>query len=311
MNRKELLKHIGSVEQVGGITDFTINDGKGKGVRVLEINTGVVRFRVLPDRCMDIAQAFYKDGAFAWISKTGITAPQYYDRSGKEWLRGFYGGLLTTCGFKNLGKPTDTEGLHGRLANIPASKVSVYADWEGDDYIMRVSGEMRECIVFGENLVLKRTITAKLFDNSLTVEDTVLNEGFNEQRTSICYHCNFGYPLVDAESIITNVPAEVSTMLPPTHNLPEECVGVELDGDVQTVGIENKKIGLGAYITYGREYLKDFLIWKMFGESEYVIGLEPRTTNLQGFEMVEKDAFVKLQPFESYTNKLTFTIKEL
>ena len=57
MTKTELLKHIGSVEQIGGIKDYTFNDGKAKGVRAIEINTGKIRFTVLPDRCMDIAQA--------------------------------------------------------------------------------------------------------------------------------------------------------------------------------------------------------------------------------------------------------------
>jgi mannitol-1-phosphate 5-dehydrogenase len=77
MNKKELLKHIGSVEQIGGVRDFTFNDGKAKGVRAIEVNTGSLRFTVLPDRCMDIAQAEYKGTAISWISKTGITSPQY------------------------------------------------------------------------------------------------------------------------------------------------------------------------------------------------------------------------------------------
>ena len=94
MNKVELLKHVGSVEQVGSVRDFTFNDGKMKGVRAIEINTGKVRFTVLPDRCMDIAQAYYKENAVAWFSKTGITAPAFYEKDGANWLRGFYGGCV-------------------------------------------------------------------------------------------------------------------------------------------------------------------------------------------------------------------------
>ena len=72
MTKKDLLKKIGSVEQIGGVHDFTYNDGKMKGVRAIEINTGKIRFKILPDRCMDIAGAFYEGKAVSWISKTGI-----------------------------------------------------------------------------------------------------------------------------------------------------------------------------------------------------------------------------------------------
>ena len=39
--KQELLKLIGSIEQIGGVKDYTFNDGKAKGVRVIEIDTGV------------------------------------------------------------------------------------------------------------------------------------------------------------------------------------------------------------------------------------------------------------------------------
>ena len=54
MNKLELLKRIGSIEQIGGIRDITYNEGRAKGVRVIEVNTGEVRFSILPDRGMDI-----------------------------------------------------------------------------------------------------------------------------------------------------------------------------------------------------------------------------------------------------------------
>lgn len=309
MTRQELLKYVGSVEQIGGVRDFTFNDGKMKGVRAIEINTGKVRFTVLPDRCMDIAQAYYKENAVAWFSKTGITAPAYYEKDGKNWLRGFYGGLITTCGLRNIGAEVGEHGLHGRIANTPASKVSVYADWEGDEYVMRVSGEMRESRVFGENLVLKRTITAKLLSEEFTVEDTVVNEGFEDAKTVLCYHCNYGYPLVREGAKMVGVQEEIADITAPIHGKEEECHNVEHTGAVATAGIENGEIG--AYITYERDSLEDFLVWKMMGESEYVVGLEPRTTSLGGKNIVAQDKYVVVAPFGEYKTKLTFSFKTL
>ena len=153
MNRIELLKHIGSIEQIGGIRDITYNSGREKGVRAIEINTGIIRFVVLPDRGMDIAQAFYKNTSVSWISKTGIVSPAYYEKDGTNFLRGFFGGLVTTCGLKNIGRPYGEMGLHGRISNIPAENVSISSEWVQDDFVMTVSGQMRESIVDGENLV--------------------------------------------------------------------------------------------------------------------------------------------------------------
>lgn len=144
---------------------------------------------------------------------------------------------------------------------------------------------MRESVAFGENLVLKRTITTKLFSNEITLMDTIVNEGFQSENTALCYHCNFGYPLVCEGAMITNVPDAVSHISAPVHGIEEECIDVKYTDDVVTVGIENGD--MGAYITYDRSTLPDFLIWKMLGESDYVVGLEPRTTSLGG-ETIEK-----------------------
>jgi len=309
MTKHELLKHIGSVEQIGGIRDFTFNDGKAKGVRAIEINTGKIRFTVLPDRCMDIAQAELEGQSVSWISKTGITHPAYYDKENQEWLRGFYGGLITTCGMKNIGGAVGNEGLHGRVANIPAEKVSVFADWVGDEYVMQVSGYMRECHALGLNLLLKRTITTKLFAESFTVEDVIVNQGFSDENISYCYHCNFGYPLVCEDAKIVGVPKELEEIGAPTHAIEEQCIKVDFDTEDVTVGIENKT--MGAYITYNQKTLPEFLIWKMFGEGDYVVGLEPRTCAMGGQRILDNKAYVTLKPFEEYKMKLTFSFKKL
>ncbi|MBQ2896801.1 MAG: DUF4432 family protein [Clostridia bacterium] len=308
MNKKELLKVVGSVEQIGGVRDFTFNDGKSKGVRAIEVNTGVIRFTILPDRCLDIAQAYFKDEAVSWISKTGITDSRYYEKDGLGFLRGFYGGLVTTCGLKNIGSPTDNLGLHDRIANIPAEKISVFSDWIDDEYVIKVSGQVRQSVVFGENLVLKRTITTKLFSDSFTLEDVFVNEGFEDENVAIAYHCNFGYPLVCDGAKIVNVPEDIAHITGPIHGKTEECIGVDLTGEVATVGIKNDH--MGAYITYKRDTMPDFLIWKMLGESEYVVGLEPRTTNFGGKNIEKNNKYVALKPFEEYKSYLKFEFKK-
>lgn len=309
MKKQELLKHIGSVEQIGGIKDYTFNDGKAKGVRVIEVNTGVLRFSILPDRCMDIAQAFYKEHAVSWMSKTGITAPSFYEKDGKGFLRGFYGGLVATCGLKNIGAPFGEQGLHGRIGNIPAQKVSVYADWEGDEYVMRISGEMRESVVFGENLVLKRTISTKLFSDEFVLEDAIINEGFSDEKIALNYHCNFGYPLVCEGARIINVPEKDSYISAPVPMSEEECIDVKYSADVVTTGIENGDIG--AYITYDTKTLPEFILWKMLRESDYIIGLEPRTAALGGEDIEKQNKYVILKPFCEFKTNLKFKFRTL
>ena len=86
---------------------------------------------------------------------------------------------------------------------------------------MRVWGEMRESIVSGENLVLKSTVTTKLFSNEITLNDTIVNEVFECENITLCYHFNFGYPLVRDGSAITNVPDDVSHIYALVHGIEE------------------------------------------------------------------------------------------
>ena len=185
----------------------------------------------------------------------------------------------------------------------------VSAEWVGDDYVMTVSGQMRESVVFGENLLLKRTITAKFFDDEFTVRDTIINEGFQEENIALCYHCNFGYPLVRDGAKMVNVQPEIADIYAPIHGKAEECIGVEHTGDIASAGIESGETG--AYITYERKNLPKFLIWKMLGEGDYVVGLEPRTSNWGGENVDKNNEYVKLKPFEEYKTYLKFNFKDL
>lgn len=304
MNKTELLKHIGDISQIGGIKDYTFNQGKAKGVRAIELNTGKIRFTILPDRGMDIAYADFMGETVSWISKTGITDSRFYEKDGNNFLRGFFGGLVTTCGLKNIGGAYEDKGLHDRISNTPAENVSIFSDWIGDEYVIQISGDVVQSKVFGENLVLKRTITTKLFESSFTLEDTIINNGFENEKIAVAYHCNFGYPLIREGAKIVNVPDNISEITAPIHGKKEECIDVSLEGDKPTVGIENEDTAV--YLTYNKNTLPDFLIWKMLGESEYVIGLEPRTTNFGGENIAKNDKYVILKPFEEYKTYLKF-----
>lgn len=311
MNKSELLKRVGSIEQLGGIREFVFSDGRARGVRGIEVNAGDLRFTVIPDRCLDIAHASYKGKPVSWISSTGVTSPTSYEKDGRNWMRGFFGGLMTTCGLRNIGSPAPDrhEGLHGRISFVPAENLSVYSGWEGEDYVMRISGEMRETIALGYYLVLKRTISTKLFSDKIEIEDTIINEGVEKEDIVICYHCNFGYPLVCEDARITNVPDEIASISGPMHGIEEECIPVDVEGKTVTVGIENKE--MGAYLTYETENLPEFMIWKMLRERGYVIGLEPRTTCQGGANIEATNGYRVLEPSEEFKTRVSFEFKSL
>src|SRR5690349_24946096 len=97
---------ISNLAQLGGIETSVLDNGPGRGTRIAWINTGTgLRYKVVIDRAMDIADAFYNQHSLAWISHVGLTAPQPFSSHGMDWIKTFGGGLLTTCGLSHVGGP--------------------------------------------------------------------------------------------------------------------------------------------------------------------------------------------------------------
>lgn len=106
---------ISNPAQIGGIETAIMDNGFGRGTRIAWINTGTgLRYKVVIDRAMDIADAFYNQHSLAWLSHSGITSPEPFSSRGIDWLRTFGGGFLTTCGLTHVGGPeTDSFGERG------------------------------------------------------------------------------------------------------------------------------------------------------------------------------------------------------
>src|SRR5579862_1613601 len=116
--------------QLGGIESYVLADGAGRGGRALCVNTGGgLRYRVLVDRGLDIEQAFLNQHSLTFLTHKGVIAPSRAMDRGAEWLKGFPGGLLTSCGPFNVGRPTTDDGeelgLHGSHSNMPATVESI------------------------------------------------------------------------------------------------------------------------------------------------------------------------------------------
>ena len=92
--------------QIGGIETAILDNGLGRGTRIAWVNTGAgLRYKVVIDRGLDIADAFHNQHSLVWFSHAGITAPRPDANKGLEWLWAFAGGLVTTCGLTHVGGP--------------------------------------------------------------------------------------------------------------------------------------------------------------------------------------------------------------
>lgn len=304
-SKVEIMRRVGDLSQIGGIRSSVLVGGKGEGVHILDIRNGCgLNFSVIPSRGMDIAWAEWKGIPIAHIGKPGVNHPAFFEHDGSGFLRNFFCGLLTTCGITYMGAACtgndDELGVHGRVNNIPADFVNTSQEWDGDDLVMTVSGEVRESMFFKENMVLRRDITTRSSQNSLWIHDVVENQGFAEQPLMILYHFNFGFPLV-SEHTKLHLPSgstmkardeeaqkgldRYASFTEPVHGFKEHVYyhnpGAR-ENDETYACLYNHCIEIGVYLKYSTRQMPYLIQWKMMREGGYVVGPEPANAYPKG-----------------------------
>lgn len=329
--RQDLLRHVGSLRQVAGVERFTYTDGPAAGVEAVRVWTGGgLDYTVLPGRGLDIAEASYQGIPLAWLSPTGPAHPAFHEARGLGWLRSFHGGLLTGCGLTQAGPPGEDQGeelgLHGRLSNTPAAEVAAGGDWADGDYVLSVSGLVREARVFGENLVLRRRIVSTLGGRSIRIQDEVRNESWRPCPLMMLYHVNLGFPLL-AEGSEVVIPAretrprdeEAAKGLGAWATIPRPAPGLKEQVFLHTpagdatgrtfAALLNTRLGLGVKVSFDLADLPHLIQWKMPGEGEYVLGLEPADCLLSGRAGEREAGRLRiLGPGEAARHRLTIEV---
>ncbi len=334
LTRRELMRRVGRLDQVAGVRLVTLGDGIERGVRVLEFRTGTgFAFDVLVDRSLDVGRCELRGQALSWLSPTGVVGPWFAEPLGLGWFRSWGGGMVVTCGldhtllggtddapqFHQLVRPTEEYGLHGRIGFMPARLSSYGERWEGDECVLYAEGVVRQAAVYGEAMELRRRIEARVGESRFTIQDEIVNVGFDPTTHMYLYHVNIGWPVVDesSEYLIPAPPgvpvAEYPTrdyrnLTAPNAGFPEECyehqVMTERDGRVP-VAIVNRKLGLGAYQVYRRDQFPFHTMWRMLGEGVYGVAMEPTTNRDAGrFDARERGELMYLAPEESRSYEL-------
>jgi hypothetical protein len=333
--RQELLRHVGQLSQVAGVRLLTFDDGPARGVRLLEFTTGTgFAFDVLVDRAFDIGRCGMGGIPLSWISGVGVVGPWYYEPEEWGWFRAWGGGLMVTCGLDHTMSPAEDSaatfnqphmferinyGLHGRVGGLPARLVGYGERWDGDDCVLWAEGEVVQTSVFLERLVLRRRIEARVGESRLVVSDTVENAGHAVTAHMQLYHCNIGFPTVDEGSELL-IPSDATRTDPwettagyrklsgPRPSFQEACfyerVAAGPDG-IAPAAVVNRKLGLGAYQLFRVDELPEFMIWRMMGEGDYAVALEPGTNRaVPRSELRDAGELIELLPGQSRAYRL-------
>ncbi|MHC4172493.1 MAG: aldose 1-epimerase family protein [Planctomycetota bacterium] len=322
---------------------YVLHGGKQEGVEVIDVDNGKLRFTVIPTRGMSIQQVLMGDLRLGWDSpvKT-LVHPKYinlHTRQGLGWLEGF-NEWIVRCGLEFLGAPgtdefIDNTGkkakmdltLHGKIGNIPASRVEVIVE-RRPPYTIRIRGRVDEACLHGPKLELWTQILIVPGSNSFQISDKITNRSALEQEFGVLYHANYGKPLMEKGAKFI---APVRQLTPinehsalgvstynlyrgPTPDIAEQvyCMRLWADkSDNTKVMLHNAAADKAVSMAYSVSQLPFFTLWKnpVALEDGYVTGLEPGTGFSLNRAIERKFSRVpKLAPHQSRSFTIDFTL---
>lgn len=323
------------------VRKYTLRGGLQEGVDVVEIDNGKLCFLVLPTRGMGIWKAASGDLRLGWDSPVKDPVHPAYvnlqERGGLGWLKGF-NEWIVRCGLSSIGAPgpdvmIDNNGnraeemltLHGKIANIPARKVSIEITEE--EIILR--GELDETMLFGPALRLKTEIRTAFGSGQLTINDAVTNMGAQVTEHELLYHINYGTPLLEpgaravcpVKQMAPRDPRAAKGMpdydlyRPAETGFVEQCYFFELLGDSQNqetaVMLKNAAGDAASVVRYSLKDFPCFTLWKNTAAKAdgYVTGLEPATAypNSRQFER-ERGRVITLAGGETRATSLSVEV---
>ena len=295
---------IGNSEQLCFAQRVQVTDGRGNGARQIYVANGKLNFILSESNALDVLRLWHGGTNIGFVSKNGLyTAPA-------DFLHSFPAGMLYTCGLDAIGG-VEEHPIHGRIHSVPAEIKELVADEDG----VKVVAEIRDTALFGENLVMTRTIETKVGSDELKLTDRIENRAFVDGKYCMLYHINAGYPLVDVGAkvsgqFVKSLPRndwakhEMKTMLEveePVPGFEENCFFHETKDGVMS--LTNRKLGKRFTV---KSSLKKFVQWKSRASGDFVMAFEPCTCWLDGYLKYQV-----LKPGKSVTNTVVLEVEDI
>ena len=298
---------ISNPAQIASLRQYTYTSGREAGISVIDCDNGKLRFLLNVTKALDVMQLFSDGRNVSFLSKNAFTAREI------PFLSRFEGGMLYTCGLDSVGGREGFE-LHGSLHNNAAEVVRAECNEDG----IVVEAIVRDTSLFGQNLTLKRRVTSAIGSDTVSVEDTLVNNGTKDEDYCLLYHVNVGYPMLDegAEVVAEILRAEPRTewsrqtaadmlnISASVDNQEESCYFLTLGSP--EASLVNKKLGKKFTVRYSADTLPHFVEWRSMASGDYALGLEPCTTELD-----DRFKYKKIAAGERVKFALSFTVEDL
>lgn len=282
---------IGSPEQLVQLRELQHTNGQSAGERLIQAqNAAGLQVDILPDRGLDLGGFSYRGTPLVWISGTGMARPGG-GAGASDWLRGFGGGLLSTCGLDSFGPGSQDQFGSTSLHGLISSQRATVTRQEVLDSEITVAGMVRQVRVLGEDLELRRTISIPIGEAVVRVRDEITNHTDRQWPHMLLYHMNFGWPLISPDAAVhasfrqssprdeeaEHGMPQIYTFQKPVQGFNEQVFHHEQQkgSGWNTVTIENPVLGLALEIRTIGDQLPYLHQWKMMGHRSYALGLEP------------------------------------
>jgi len=328
--KEELIRRAGNMKNIAEVRPQTRTAGKASGIKMLDVTCGELAYSVMEGRCLGIVNVKYKGMPYNFLSKVGPVHPSQADHKGKNFLRAITGGMLYTCGFSNVGGhyKNEEEGesrFHGRLRFIPAENVGVFEKWEGNDYIVGAKGEMRDCGLFFENIVLRREIYSKLGEKKIYIKDEIENESVYEAPFMLMYHVNVGFPVLGKDAKVYIPSKSVRPTTEATKSLMDQWQNVTepVDNQIENVyshelyhnaegychaAVFNHENKLGVWVKFPYAVLPKMVEWRSMGSCDYCVGIMPANNNANSRQMeIDENTLRHIGAFEKISSGIELT----
>lgn len=256
------------------------DDGPDRGLRVVVVHAdGGVATEILLDRGMDLGATWVGGRPVSWTSPVARAGRGHVD-GGAGWLDGWVGGLMTTCGLRNVGSPSEGHGQHGSYTELAAHEVATQRVQIDGRAAVQISGVLDDASSLGAHLRVERVITVVAGSPEVTVVDRTTNLGTEREQTPLLYHVNLGYPLLTPESTYEIDGETCQPMGEPARGAADRIVSHPVQEG--RASIDSPALGLRAVVTWDLAEQPHLHTWRRNEPGSYVASIEPANCTLDG-----------------------------
>lgn len=284
-----------------------LDHGEGADRRIVVFTSAGLVVELLPGHGLDIGRVSYLGMPISWGTPADARYPTAGDDigagpdvgAGADWLRRWTGGLVTTCGLRNVGAAGHGYGLHGDYIFRAARAVTIRHHGAPDAPAVVVSGTVYDGRALHSEIEHRRSIVIADDHLQIHLRDETTNRGPHPEVLPLLYHANLGSPFLTPDCVVRGV-GDLTPRDPQsawTHGWPR--MGLEEPGETELVAqahldeagfaqVINEAAGALFEMRWSARTLPRFHVWRRRRADAYVLALEPANCEQLGRRQTEE-----------------------